>query len=184
MPPGVQVLGLDSGDQRAERALVGALLVAILHEGPARRKQWCQDQQAAERPHPSRHPQDDEQEPDDAVTDVGRAGGAQHSQDEPSDGGALAETNDSRQDQGVAQTLGHVREHQWKTDSQKKRRDTMNVAHIGRTTDHEVDEPSKSPVGRGHTGVECPHLNPVLVDPQQPGHCAHDRRPKGPDESH
>ena len=70
------------------------------------------------------------------------------------------------------------------TDPEQQRPDTADAAHLGRTAYQEVDEPCDSSVGRGHAGVEDPHLDPVLVDPQQVGHRTDNGGTKGPKEGH
>ena len=74
VPTGTDVLGLNGCDKGAQRPIVRVVLLAVLHKGPPGDEEGGQHEQRAEGPDPCGHPEDGEQEADQTVADVGRAG--------------------------------------------------------------------------------------------------------------
>jgi hypothetical protein len=151
VPRGIRISRFSSGNEGGQRALVGTLLLAVLHERPARDEEREQDENGAERTDLRRDPKDDEEEPDDAVADLRQPGGREQLQDEGSVGNALVGPHDPADQHEVAQTLDDVGDHQRESHVDEHVPGTIQRGQVGSPARPDVDQAAD----RAQQGAHC-----------------------------
>ncbi len=132
-------------------------LVAVLDERPLGDEQRGEHEQGAEPPDAGGDPEHDEQEADDAVADVGHAGGAQQLDDLRPHGDAVGHPHHAGEEDGVGQALGDVGHDQREPHPGQDVQRPLEGGHILLPTREQVDQPAHRPDDAAQRDVEQPH---------------------------